>query len=436
MRKVTLCGISLPLQSSVLLAPVFTSRPIFEKFREMHVCSPLIAGEIVVSHAYSIPVHIPEAGCTISLDISSEGLAQEFMELARELGKGQKIVVAKLYNYDPGVNRAVTWGNFVAHEVEGHVYRIHMANILNDLMFFPSIAAGNTLWSPLRWFYLESRGEYWYRTIYTYNVFIVYLDDESVKTCRKMRFWLGEPVEVYSARSSLIELDDTGRVGIRKIYLCFPDEPSEILPGNIRGYYICFSESLNHYETNYHEFRYRNFNINLVDVLSPLIYSPYDIVPFMSPYFADLQNHGSLVRFSVPADVLRTIIGRFEKFGGVQSREMVEGYNRLFETINGLVKIREKGNLLAVTLVNPSVVSYLIRMCRSEGRLARKCAKKLLESGGSGILDRMLCAGENFENDFDLRVSLAGYGRILETRLRNTGNYFRSFREISGVSTG
>ncbi len=432
-----LCEVSLPLQSDVLLAPVFTSRPIFEKFKEIPVYSPFTAGEIIISHTYSIPVHVPEAGCTISLDIRSEGLAQEFMELTHEFRKGRKrkIVVARLYNFNSAANRAVTRGKFTAHEIDESVYRIHMANLLNDLMFLPSIIAENALWSPLRWFPLESTGEYWYRTIYTYNVFIVYLDDESVKSCKKIRLWLGGPVDVFSVRGGLIELENTGNVKIRKIYLCFLDEPSEILPRNIRGYYMCFSESFNCYTTNYHEFRHRNFNINLVDVLSPLIHSPYDIVPFLSPYFTDLQNHSFLIRFAVPVNVIEMIIKRFEKFGGIQSRDMVENYNRLFERINGLVRIREIENHVLVTLVNPLVIAYIIRMHRSENRLARRCARKILNGEGSHILDRVLFAGENFRNDFDLIVSLAGYGRYLETRLRNTGNYLKSFREVSGVST-
>ncbi len=159
-EKIPLYEISLPLQSNILVVPVFTSRPIFEKFRNIHIYSDLTAGEIVVSHAYSIPVHIPEAGCTISLDISSEGLAQEFVELAHELKRDQRIVIARLYNYDPQANRAVTWGNFTAHEVEENVYRTHMANVLNGLMFSPSVSAGKALWSPLRWLSLESSREY------------------------------------------------------------------------------------------------------------------------------------------------------------------------------------------------------------------------------------------------------------------------------------
>ncbi len=428
--KNILTRVSVPLNSSTIMDPVFGSRPLLEKFRGVRISTSLSTSEIILSHTYSLPVHLPDSGSTISLDITSENLASEFSELRRRETGNDVIILGRLYNFNPEANRAVSWGNFRVYKPDESMMRIHIANLMNDLMFKPSFKFGRGIWSPLRWFTVESGGEYRYAAIYTYNTFIVYLNPAEMEKCKRMHIWLGKPLEVFSIPAGFIRLTDTGRVIIEKINLCFFEDPATMLPRDARGYYICFSESFNYYTTNYPAFPFRRIDLNLVHFMFPLIHSPYDILPFVSPYFLD-PTDDLVIRFSVPENLLKAVIRRFEKFGGPQKKFMVDNFEQLIEKFNNLLRISSSENNLIVTLANPPVVAHLVKTGILRYGFYGRHAEKILRSCGTELLERLACGEKDLSKDFELGVSLAGCGTATRLSIENMRGYLDIFRKAA-----
>lgn len=170
----------------------------------------------------------------------------------------------------------------------------------------------------------------------------------------------------------------------------------------IGGYYFCVAESFNGYETSYPPAeRFSKKNLHLVRCLYPLVQSPYDIMPLFFEHSLQERND-TILQFSVSSAVITKTLKRIEKVGGIQSRELVEEYEKLWE---GRAKVEWGEERVTFRVLNPSVVLYLIKSsARVGGTLASEFAKnpKLLEEVERG------------ESSFELAA--AGVGRIIEMK--------------------
>jgi len=422
-----------PQKKRVLIFPVFTTRPVIEKYKMVDVQFYGGIEDVLDVHLYSVPFHILETGSTVSLDVTSESLAESLEKFVHreERTVSRKIVVAKLYNFKPEKNRVVSWGNVEIKEVDENIDIIHRANIQNILLFFPSIYADGGLWAPLRWFVLESSGAYRYSAVYTYNVFLAYIDYKSMDDIKKIRIYMGKPLDVYAVHAKAVTFGSDGYVYVRYVDLHFLNHPHPLLMEIGKGYQVCFTETFNGYRISHPERSYRG-NINLVNVIYPVTYSLYDIVPLLSPYYTDGLWGKNLIEFKVPSASVNRIIRRLEKFGGKQSREMIDEYDAMFEKSNRLLRIRRKGNVIEVKMVNPALVSHLIRMCCTESEsMIGKYAAEMLESSGQKLMKKLLEA-EGKSSKYSMMVAFSGAKERVDMMQRNADRYLSIHQRICG----
>lgn len=368
------CLVDLPEKREFLINPIIDYYTVLEKVNFKVIYNPFFRKNFGVQQRFgNYPIYFPEVGCLAALETISPNLSREFYEETKEFDRfysDEKVICSKIYNFNNEVNRFVSWGNYVSSKLPEEYYKLYISNLINDFLFMPSLVKRFGLISPNRWFILRSKTSYYFETEVNYNVGIIYLTKDILKKSKKIVIWLNSPpIEIWEIPAGFITFTIDGNVlFIDKILVHFLKEPIEEIDliSNKGEYFTCFLLSLNDYKTNFPKFKpsvRKKVNINLIENLTDLVHSPYEIIPFIFPEIMEsLQMDKLIFEFEIKKDVLLSIIKRLMKFSSAQHPELLKSYKEIFENQNKLFKIKEKSDkLLKVTIVNPAVVPFLLK---------------------------------------------------------------------------
>ena len=179
----------LPQKKAFLINPIIDYYTILEKVNLKVIYNPLFRKSLAVQKRFgTYPIYFPEIGCLAALETISPNLSREFYEETKEFDRfysDEKIICSRVYNFDNNVNRFVSWGNYISSKLPKSYYKLYISNLLNDFLFMPSIVKKFGLISPNRWFLLESRTSYSFKTEVNYNVGIIYLTKEIFRNSKK-----------------------------------------------------------------------------------------------------------------------------------------------------------------------------------------------------------------------------------------------------------
>jgi len=433
------CSIELPEKENFLINPIIDYYTILEKVNFRVVYNPFFRKNFVVQQRFGIyPVYLPEVGCLLALETISPNLSEKFYKETKEFEQfysDEKIIYSKIYNFDNRVNRFVSWGNYISSKLSKELYRLYLSNLINDFLFMPSIVKRFGLISPNRWFFLESRTSYYFRTEVNYNVGVIYLSRGILKNPKKLQLWLNSPLDVWEVPAGFVIFTKNGDVLYKdKILVHFLKDPLEEIEliSNKGEYFTCFLLSLNNYVTNFPKFKpsvRKKVNINLVENLTELIYSPYEIIPFMFPSIVDPVNPSKLIFESeVKKEVLRTIINRLVKFSSVQHPELIDSYRGIFEDQNKLFQIRDDGEALEIKIVNPGIIPFLLKECM----LGRKYGRKEMLEGfihdAEGVMEKL----KEIQDEPPTSIKwypLRGIGRSLKLKMKIFRQYLNIWKQ-------
>lgn len=421
-------GPVVPERCDVLAEPVFDLDTVFERFKTVMIHRYPARSEVIHEHWVSVPIYLPEVACLISLDTTSREIARELFEMAFRTGENKDVMILKLYNFDPDRRRAVSWGNYSLKKLEERMHRIYAAALFNDMVLTPSGFWGGSIMSPLRCFPLESHGGYFFRCTYSYNVFVTFVESDEFRVSRKRVLWIGKPVEIVPVRAKFIKLLPDGTVKAEDVFLSFKEESLQNWKP-VKGYHICMAESFNGYASDHPDARgLCGKNVNVVRSLYPVVHSPHDVVPFLSPYFVDPEQMDFLIKFTVPSASVKRILGRFEKFGGKQDGAVVENYAHVLEELNGQLRITDEGSAISLTAVNPSFAAFLVKRSLSGSGRSSVHARKILEK--QKLLDAVEDIGDR-EINVEFLMAAAGSRTFIDAKKRNTDLLVRFFQTIT-----
>lgn len=424
------CLLNLSDKQKVLINPILDYFTILEKVNVKVIYNPFFRKNFVIRQRFgTYPIYLPEIGYLLSLETISPDLAKRFYEETKEYDKfysDEKIICSSIYNFNQELNRIVSWGHFCSYKIPTDYYKMYISNLTNDFLFTPSIVKNFGLISPNRWFKLDSRAYYSFKATVNYNVGIIYLDKNSFSKARKITLWINSPLDVYEVQAGFIKLCKDGRVQYQdRIFVHFLNDPSEsdeMRFSKDKDYFTCFLLSLNEYETNYPKFRYRNkkFNINLIENLTDIIYSPYEIIPFLFPDILKSVDITKLVfNFSVNKNCFKSIIGRMMKFASEQHPDLIKSFEQIFENQNKLFKIIDNKDEFNIKIINPAVIPFLMKIFTSDNKTY---AKKLLDN------PRIMEELEEIENESSSSfkwIPLMGFGKIRDLRSYQLLQYSR-----------
>jgi hypothetical protein len=369
-------------ENEFIFTPIITRLGFIKKFKEVLVYfSDFDIYKKILSFKYSLPIYLPEIGLMLALDLTSESLASELYKEIKEfssLFEGDRIFVFKIHNYDNKINRAVSWGNlrsFRVHEIiPENVNKIYQINIKNDLNITPCLIAGSKnkygIYTPIR--YTNIIIEKKYKKIETnlnYNFSIIYIKKEylnksSIKT-RRLPF--DKYLELFEVKAGLIGFKYNGEIKYKEVNIHFTENPLEIETlQNITykgGYFKSYLLSLNDLRIHYAEQFDDKYNINIVDQLEKLIYSRYDILPLLFPYYYENEKdrYNLIYEFSVKKSIYLNIINIFQKYSGPQNQQFIENFDKTMEEENKCIKIMDKNDNILIQLINPSLIPFLIK---------------------------------------------------------------------------
>jgi len=438
------CLIDLPQKKEFLINPIIDYYTILEKVNFKVIYNPFFRKSLAVQKRFgTYPIYFPEIGCLAALETISPNLSREFYEETKEFDRfysDEKIICSRVYNFDNNVNRFVSWGNYISSKLPKSYYKLYISNLLNDFLFMPSIVKKFGLISPNRWFLLESRTSYSFKTEVNYNVGIIYLTKEIFRNSKKITLWLNSPLEIWEIPAGFVTFAKDGSVLYKdRILVHFLKEPSEEvkLISSKGDYFTCFLLSLNNYVTDFPKFKpnvKKKVNINLVENLTELIYSPYEIIPFIFPNVIDSIHVDKLIfEFEIKKDVFLSVVRRLMKFSSVQHPELLKSYREIFESQNKLFKIEENNRMLKITLVNPVIVPFLLK----EYILGRQTGKKELLND---LINNPTTAIEKLKDiqneppNSGKWYPLCGIGRIIKLRNKVLAQYMRIWKQIIPVT--
>jgi len=367
------CLIDLPQKKEFLINPIIDYYTILEKVNFKVIYNPFFRKNFAVQQRFgTYPIYFPEVGCLAALETISPNLSREFYKETKEFDRfysDEKMICSKIYHFNTEVNRFVSWGNYVSSKLPEKYYKLYISNLINDFLFMPSIVKRFGLISPNRWLILESRTSYYFKTEVNYNVGIIYLTKDILEKSRKIVVWLNSPLEIWEIPAGFVTFTRDGNVLYRdKILVHFLKEPIEEieLTSNKGEYFTCFLLSLNDYKTNFPKFKpsiRKKININLIENLTGLVHSPYEIIPFIFPDIMEsIQTDRLIFEFEIKKEAFLSILKRLTKFSSAQHPELLKSYKEIFENQNKLFKIKEENSkVLKITIVNPAVVPFLLK---------------------------------------------------------------------------
>jgi|GEM_PF-4538262 len=366
--------LNLQQKQEFVINPILDFFTVLEKSKINVVYNPFLKKYCTVrKNLGTYPIYVPEVGHLLSLETVSEELSKELYDETKSYESfysKERIMTAKLYNHDPELNRVVSWGNYSSFAVPERLYKLYLSNLLNDFLFSPSLVRGHTLISPNRWFIAESQSSYHFKCIANYNIGLIHLTTESLKAARRVNIWLNAPQEVFEVKAGFIKFSTFGEVHFTNgVFVHFPTDPGELEAsiGPKGEYFLCFMMSLNEYTSNWPSFS-ASFgrtvtNINLIEKLSELVFSPYELLPFIFPsYIRTARGLDSLVyEFMVDKGTFDRIVGRLTRFSSSQNAFLLEDYSSFFEDSNKLLRVELEGGVYSVRWLNPSVLPFLIK---------------------------------------------------------------------------
>lgn len=384
---------------------------------------------------FLLPIYLPEICFLLSLDITSKNLAKSLYQ--QIINVKDEVVLSALYNYSDSENRVVSWGNVSSHRLPDDVLSRYQANVTYDLLITPSIVTSreivlpngttiapskrNRLISPNRWFHTYYNN---FQAVVSYNVNVVYLKRErlqqTLQQAKKRRIWVSFPLSIYEVEADAILFDADGRVKAKPVDLHFDSDCwdpacdiSKILE-QIEGegdYFICSTIS----------FINDKIAVNIVDTLKPLVFSEYEILPFLFPLKVDPASLNSLLyRFTVEKSVYSRILSRLQKFSK-QSPQLAGAFNTIIKQ-NNTFEINENQEDFIVSLVNPAVVPFVVKKALKISNTNRPLAKTYFDLI-SGNTDQFISKIEQLEQKFRTGPSkdyLAIYGIDSLLSLRST----------------
>jgi len=417
----------------LVINPILDWFTVLEKIRLKVVYSKVLERDIIVKEVYgSYPVYLPEIGYFTALEISSRNLSRKFYSDTKDL-KGfysseNKIVIAKIHNFDRQTNRFVTWGNYNSYKIPEKYYLLYISNLINDFLITPSIARKGTLFSPNRWFIQDSHS---FTALVCFNIGIVYLTKDDTKRARKTTLRIGNiELDAWSTRAKLITLSAINGIdSIENLYLYFPGNPPDpdmIIPEK-GDYFIGFLLSLNGYKSGLSK-NSEERNINIIEDLSPLAFIPEEIVPFMFPSIAnDEILYRVVFEFEISKSIYELVIKKFIKFSDYQNPEVLENYTRSYARP---LHISEHGNTLRVKILNPIIVPFLLKQCvlHNKGTLLEELAKY------PGKMVEELAKLNKTQYRYSELYKLPGLGRILRLRGNILAKYVETWKSISNNS--
>jgi hypothetical protein len=338
----------------------------------------------------ALPVYLPEWGAVWRLETTSRNIESDFLDVG--MGRFPALLTA-LHHSSEG--RAVTWGSYEKVSFPRERQHLLLLSLWLGLLLHPSAWTGRLLTSPShaelgrgegmegrRWCKLE--GEFQGRGFtctYHLNLFLTFLDPGEKGGVHDL--WLGSLLRVRAFRAKLLLPRPDGWVDSRRIYLTFR-EGDENLRGLEKGIYLCVTETLNGYRTNFPT-DLSGKDVHLVRFLYPILHSPLDLVPLLSP--PGPLGEGPAVRAASPKEPVRRVLNFLrgkegERGGGFDGAVQSELLYR------GLVEVREEEGRFVWEAVSPLFLARLLkREVAGELRGPRLCLEAcegLKEIGISG----------------------------------------------------
>lgn len=423
-------------EKEVMINPIIDPSTILEKIERKVVYIPYYRRyHEVVPKVYTLPVYLPEIGALVSLDITSRNLAKKFYDETKDfegmISKG-KIFISGVYNFLSETNRMVSWGNIKSFSLPKDIFQLYLTNLLNDLIISPSIVTQQGVISPNRWFHIVSKGYYTFRATLHYNIGVIYLQKESLLRKRIRYVWINAPLKLYEIKAGFVIFQPNGYLKyVEPILVHFTSDPSEnIIASNKGDYFLCFLISFNKYSTSYEKADIKRGYINIIETLSELVFSPYDLLPFLFPLVIDVQKLTSLLfEFQIEKNIFLTFQKRLTKFGIPQNLEVIKAYENLVKKQNRTLEIIETENAYTVKIINPLLVPFLIKKAYDPKDRGKNYAEKLLRNLTFSKIEEL---DKRFPEKFEWYTpnfrGLWGIGRFLDPRGKLMRNYVNIFR--------
>jgi len=354
---------------SVLINPVVYQYIILEKLERKAVYIPSFQKYYeIVSETFRFPVILPEVGMFLSLDAVSKDFARDFFDKIKNFNgiiSRNEVFVSNVYNFNSEENRMVSWGNIKSSKLSEEIYQLYLNNIVNDLVMTPSIATQDKIVSPNRWFAISYSKYREFKATIHYNFIVAYIQKDEISKKRVKNIWIGSPQKLYEIKTGVVIFQPRGYLKyISSIPLHFVTDPSEEqLDISEKGdYYLCYLTSFNNYFTSYERADITKGSVNIVSRLDKLVFSIWDVLPFLFPFEINSQELSSLIfNFQINESIFTLFQKRLMKFGSQQNPKIIEAYEQLIEKRNKTMRINKFGGTYAVKVVNPTVVSFLVK---------------------------------------------------------------------------
>jgi len=424
--------------AELLINPLVDPSALLEKIKGKVVYNPRLGRhQEVMSKIYVFPVYLPEYGILLSLDITSDNLARTFYDLVRNyegIRAEGTIIRCRIHRFRKDENRVVSWGAIKPATLNSDLSKLYVANLINDFYLTPSTIKNGCIWSPHRWFHISSHKDRkcMFEAIFNYNFGVVYIKRENIHQRKIKKVWLNSPIKLYEVIGGFISFHPTGFVDIKKVPLHFTEDPVEmnifLNGGGYEGdYFVCFLISFNNYLTPYEDVDIKSGNINLVETLLGLVYSPYEILPLLFPFMVKNENLEKLIYcFNVDKEIFKKIIGRLTKFGAPQNLEFIRSYESLLMDNNRLLNVKEENDNYCVEIANPTLIPFLLKKLIDEKYTRKSDVEKILRE--QNILMKIKELDERFREEdkrvFNLNLSpLYGIPRYLTLRKKVLTDY-------------
>lgn len=411
-----------------IINPILDYYSILEKIKAKVVYNSFFRRNFrVIQRLYSYPIYLPEIGYLLSLDISSKRLSKKFLDETKDYESfysENSIMHSRIYNYNKESNRGVSWGQYAKLKLSEDIYQLYITNLVNDLLSTPSIVQRFGLFSPNRWFHIESQDGFFFKGTVNYNVGVMYLKAEDFFTLRKFKVWINSELPVYEIKTSFITFSENGHVNcIPNIRVHFLEDPSDKETfsnlSEIKGdYFISYLVSFNNYQSNYKSQNIpKKLNLNFIENLTGLVYTPYEIFPLLFPKLIKYINNTSSLVFNISLrkQIFNSIIHRLMKFGPQQDSTLIESFIKIFEKQNKLLRIYEDehNNNFYIKFVNPAVIPFIMKKLWSNKK--NEVISLLINDNILNKLEELDMLLRNNKNDYKLQP-IAGIQRFLKIR--------------------
>ncbi|MGC9202923.1 MAG: hypothetical protein ACP5HX_09690 [Thermoproteota archaeon] len=354
---------------NVLINPVVYQYIILEKLERKAIYIPSFQKYYeIASETFRFPVILPEVSMLLSLDIVSKEFARDFFDKIKNFNgiiSRNEVFVSNIYNFNSEENRMVSWGNIRSSKLSEETYQLYLSNMFNDLVTTPSIVAQDKIVSPNRWFNISYSRYYEFKATIHYNFIVAYIRKDDLSKKRIKNIWISSPQKLYEIKTGVIIFQPRGYLKyVPSVPLHFVTDPlGEQLDISEKGdYYLCYLTSFNDYFTSYERADIKKGSVNIVSRLDKLVFSIWDILPFLFPFEINSQELSSLLlNFQVNESIFTLFQKRLMKFGSQQNPKVIEAYEQLIEKENKTMRINKFEGTYTVKFVNPTVISFLVK---------------------------------------------------------------------------